>query len=199
MTACSAALALVLALDVSGSVSDADWRMQRDATASALVSPEVVRAVERQDTVAIMVVTWGSGVHEATRWHVASSLRELVSLADELRLTSRPESGQTDLAGLLQSVPGLLAGLRCHYLRAVLDISGDGPANVGAPEPARQALIEAGVTINGLPIVTPSEPDLEAYYRENVITPGGFVEPAESPEVFGAALRRKLVREIAAR
>lgn len=197
MTMCSTAVALVLALDVSGSVSALDWDMQRRATAAALVSPEIVRLVQAQDSVAVMAVAWGSGVHELVGWHVVGGAADLHQVAEALESAPRPEAGQTDLAGLLRAVPGLLAGLRCHYARAVIDVSGDGPANTGEPDEARAALIANGITVNGLPIVTPSEPGLEAYYRERVTTPGGFTVPAWGWGAFGEAMRRKLVWEIA--
>ena len=57
--------------------------------------------------------------------------------------------------------------------------------------------IERGVNINGLPILE-VEPDLEEYFRHNVIGgPGAFVIAAETFEDFGNAILRKLILEIA--
>ena len=84
---------------------------------------------------------------------------------------------------------------------------GDGVNNSGpSAEEARDRAVAEGVTINGLPIVNdrptfgrmPPVP-LDEYYRENVIGgPGAFVVVAEDFQSFGNAVKRKLIREIAA-
>ena len=88
----------------------------------------------------------------------------------------------------------------------MVDVSGDGPNNNGPPaEEERDRLVGEGVTINGLPIVNDrpnfgAQPsgDLEPYYRDSVIGgPGAFLIVAEDFEAFGAAIRRKLIQEIA--
>src|SRR6185369_9378009 len=83
-------------------------------------------------------------------------------------------------------------------LRQVIDVSGDGANNRGRPaEDARDDAIQAGVTINGLPILT-LEPDLDSYYRQSVIVgPGSFVIAVKRYEEFAAAVRSKLITEIA--
>ncbi len=54
-----------------------------------------------------------------------------------------------------------------------------------------------GVGINGLPILA-LEPELDRYYRENVIGgPGAFVIAAKDFETFGEAILKKLIAEIA--
>ena len=82
--------------------------------------------------------------------------------------------------------------------RKVIDVSGDGSNNRGrAATTARDEAVAAGITINGLPI-TALEPDLDRYYRDNVIGgPGAFVIAAESYETFADAILRKLIVEIA--
>jgi len=108
--------------------------------------------------------------------------------------------------------PGLhrrvLAECPFETTRRVVDVSGDGPNNNGPPaEGERDQLVEAGVTINGLPIVN-ERPNfgvqpgagLEAYYRNAVIGgPGAFLVVAQDFESLGAAIRRKLIQEIAGR
>jgi hypothetical protein len=80
----------------------------------------------------------------------------------------------------------------------IIDISGDGMANFGVrPAVARDALVKAGITINGLAILT-EEPWLDDYYRQNVM--GGasaFVLVAQNMESFADAMLRKLVQEVA--
>ena len=80
----------------------------------------------------------------------------------------------------------------------MIDISGDGANNDGRPvTEARDAAVAAGVTINGLPIIE-VEPNLEEYYRDNVIGgPDSFVVVARDTGAFGAAVLRKLLVEVA--
>ena len=110
----------------------------------------------------------------------------------------RPLPGWTSISGAIDFCTGLL--LSCGYVatRRVIDISGDGANNDGRPvTEARDAAVAAGVTINGLPIVE-VEPNLEEYYRDNVIGgPDSFVVVARDSGAFGAAVLRKLLVEVA--
>ena len=82
--------------------------------------------------------------------------------------------------------------------RRVIDISGDGSNNRGrSVNQARDEAIARGVGINGLPILA-IEPDLDQYYRENVIGgPGAFMIAARDFDTFGEAILKKLIAEIA--
>jgi hypothetical protein len=94
-------------------------------------------------------------------------------------------------------------GMSGHQgVRRVIDVSGDGPNNMGpAVEPVRDALLEQGIVINGLPIMlrpSPSGVGLDRYYSACVIGgPGAFVLPVEAPDQLAEAIRRKLILEIA--
>ena len=89
--------------------------------------------------------------------------------------------------------------------RMIIDISGDGPQNQGLSlELARTRANEAGITVNGLPVITEgqsllrAEINLEGYFQDNVVTgPSSFVLPARTEEEFRQAILRKLVLEIA--
>jgi hypothetical protein len=83
-----------------------------------------------------------------------------------------------------------------------IDVSGDGRNNTGIPPsiPRREA-DALGIVINGLPILTYTNPaekaDLDTYYREEVIHgPGAFIEIANEFDDFSRAFLRKLRREI---
>ena len=82
--------------------------------------------------------------------------------------------------------------------RRVIDISGDGIANLGAPpQEVRDRIVKAGITINGLAILT-EQPWLDEYYRHNVIGgPGAFVLAARDFHSFAEAMLKKLAAEIA--
>jgi hypothetical protein len=191
------ALALLLLMDVSGSVSEANWRAQRDGTADAFRDPAVARLIRYQENVAVAAIAWGSDAHVVVNWQILHDEASAGSFATRLAAATRPEQGQTNLANALRAAQQSLQATPCTADRQVIDISGDGPANAGDPAPAREALIAMGVVVNGLPIVTASEPQLESYYRDQVVTPGGFLVVAEGWQEFGQAIRRKLAMEVA--
>jgi hypothetical protein len=91
--------------------------------------------------------------------------------------------------------------------RRVIDVSGDGPNNMGVPViAARDPLIAVGITINGLPIMIKraggfaSIENLDVYYEDCVIGgTGAFLVPVTDIQKLATAIRRKLVLEIAAR
>jgi len=87
-----------------------------------------------------------------------------------------------------------------HAARRVIDVSGDGMANVGPPPAAvRDALVAQGITINGLAILA-SEPWLETYYDQDVVGgAGAFLFQVKDFQSFAAAIKQKLLAEIAAR
>ncbi|HEY0569720.1 MAG TPA: DUF1194 domain-containing protein, partial [Xanthobacteraceae bacterium] len=101
-------------------------------------------------------------------------------------------SGAMDFAMTLFPTSGVTAA------RRVIDISGDGANNNGRSiEAARQDVLKAGVTINGLPILS-VEPDLDDYFERYVIGgDGAFMVPAKNYESFGDAIVKKLIAEIA--
>jgi hypothetical protein len=88
----------------------------------------------------------------------------------------------------------------------VIDISGDGPNNMGFPVlQAREEALARGVTINGLPIMIHADyfggysiRELDIYYEDCVIGgPGAFLVTVENIDRIAEAIRRKLVLEIA--
>jgi Ca-activated chloride channel family protein len=191
--AAECAVALLLAMDVSGSVSAAHFALQRDATAEALRSPPVLRAAA--DGLRTGVMMWGGGQHLAVGF--AGDPR---ATADRLAAATRPEAGATDLGGAIRAATLLLTGQPCE--RRVLDLSGDGAHNAGPVEEVAAAVadaVAAGIEINALPIVTPLEPDLADWYRAHVTGPAGGFVLAAAPEAFARAIRAKLALEIAGR
>lgn len=197
MSVCS--VALILAIDVSGSVSPEHFTLQRDATADALTSPAVVSAA--RDGLAVAAIMWGTYPNIVLPWRVLTSAADAQEAAEALRRQPRPERGGTDVAAALRASLRLLDNAPCTPERRVIDISGDG-RNSHGPEPVADAVAEAlatGTEVNALPIVTETEPDVAEWYREHVTSPaGGFVVEA-TPESFGRALRLKLSLELASR
>ena len=115
-----------------------------------------------------------------------------------MRDSLRPLPGWTSISGAIDFCTGLLLSSGYVAQRRVIDISGDGANNDGRPvTDARDAAVAAGVPINGLPMLD-VEPNLDTYYRENVIGgPDSFIVVAREAGAFGAAVLRKLLVEIA--
>jgi hypothetical protein len=87
----------------------------------------------------------------------------------------------------------------------VIDVSGDGPNNDGRlVDGVRDEIVNKGIVINGLPIVTEQDKfdvyyleDLDKYYAGCVIGgPGAFIQVAHGFADLARAVRRKLILEI---
>ncbi len=204
-------LALVLAIDGSGSIDMAEYTTQIDGYRAALASPAVRRALATAGRVEIGAVLWGDDAMESTILPLRNVDHPdaLDTLADELRRVGRHTWGNTGIGAAIELSLGLLAEPGHCAVRQVINVSGDGcssrgpagPRSTGAnaylsPGAARALAAEAGVTVNGLAILN-EDPELAEYYRKNVITgPGAFVMAVEGFETFQDGLVRKLVREI---
>ena len=195
-------LLLVIALDVSSSVTQAEFELQREGFARALESPQVAGAIAggAHRALAISVVQWSGFSEQILKidWVVVSNTASLIGLAGKVReMTRRYKGGATDIGGTIDFCQELLVKAPHKGKRQVIDISGDGINNVNeSPHIKRDRAIEAGTVVNGLAIAT-RLPDLPAYYRDRVAGGhGSFVETALDSEDFENAMRRKLVREI---
>ena len=111
---------------------------------------------------------------------------------------------RTSISGAIDFAMKLLGQSGVDATRRVIDISGDGPNNQGrVVTVARAEALAEGVTINGLPIMLKAPgyldiPDLDAYYRDCVIGgQGAFVVPARDREQFPAAIKTKILLEVA--
>ena len=131
-------------------------------------------------------------------WRVIGDQASAYGFAKAVQDALRPLPGWTSISGAIDFCTGLLLNNGYIATRRVIDISGDGANNDGRPvTEARDAAVAAGVTINGLPIIE-VEPNLEEYYRDNVIGgPDSFVVVARDSGAFGAAVLRKLLVEVA--
>ncbi len=208
-------LLLVLAADVSRSIDDAKFKLQRDGYAAALTDPAIVRAMSAgpHKKIAAVFIEW-AGVGETkivVDWTSIGSAEDARVFADRLVATPRPFYGRTSIAGAIEIGLAQLAVSPFKSERKVIDISGDGTNNAGRDVmDARDQANAAGVVVNGVVILSavplPFNPahthppgGLLAYYEKNVIGgPGSFAIAAESFETFGQAMRTKLIKEIAA-
>jgi hypothetical protein len=195
-------VALVLAVDSSGSISKDRLLMQIQGYTSALRHPSFVEAVRfgNHGKIALTYVTWTDvrRQDQVVGWRVIQDVASADAFAKEIEDALLPLPGWTSISGAIDFCTGLLIGSGYMAGRRVIDISGDGQNNDGRPvTEARDAAVAVGVTINGLPIVE-VEPGLEQYYRENVIGgPDAFVVVARDSGSFGEAVLRKLLVEVA--
>jgi Protein of unknown function (DUF1194) len=194
-------LALVLAVDSSGSVDFHEFELQVRGIAGAFLDPEVIEAIEgaAPNGIAISVFQW-SGPHEqlvAVDWTKVTDAAGAAALAAEIQAIDRVLIGETALAAALRFAAAHLQHGRVRGARRVIDVSGDGPTNAGgAPDPVRDAAAWAGITINGLAILNES-PTLDLYYADHVVGgPGAFIMTARDYEDFARAIRLKLLKEI---
>ncbi len=195
-------LNLVLAVDASGSVDDSRFELQKQGYAKAFLNPRVLAAIKNgnEQAIAVSMVQWtGPTLHViAVPWMVVRDQRSAELLAATIERAPRQIfGGGTSLSGAIDFSVLMLRASPYMPTRQVIDISGDGSNNIGRPpSQARDEAVKMGIRINGLPILT-VEPDLDLYYKQNVIGgPGAFGIGAKSYDEFAAAILRKLVAEI---
>lgn len=192
--------ALLLSIDVSGSIDRADYRLQAGGLAAALSHPDVIEALVR-DQVALALVQWSGVAEQALVLPWARMLTE----ADVARFAARAEAmprafSGSDTAvgqGLRFAAAQFAAVPDCH--RRVIDISGDGQENAGFTDArARAEAVAAGIILNAIAIeeAGPAIP-ITTYYRRWIISPGGFVVTARGLQDYAETLRLKLLRELA--
>lgn len=195
-------LALVLAFDASASVDPREFLLIVNGTAAAFRAPEVADALPRGGIAAAATFWSGRGAQEvAVDWQRMRSPAEAAAFAEAIENAPRTiRPGATALGEGLRHALILLMGVPFAPARAVIDVAGDGRSNAGvAPALVRDVAAAAGVGINALAILD-EEPDLLAHYEAEVITgPAAFAMAVATYDDFAAAMRRKLVREIAAR
>ena len=201
---------LVLAVDVSWSMDLDEQRLQREGYVNAIRDPDVVAAIRRGDwgRIAVTYVEWaGVGLQRTVvPWSIISSQAEADSFASALAEASIGRMRRTSISSALIMSAALFDN-GIDGFRRVIDVSGDGPNNMGpVVTDARDRVIRQGVTINGLPIMIKQRirgdffqiENLDQYYSQCVIGGvGAFMITVESKEQFGQAIRRKLILEIA--
>lgn len=201
--AASVDLALVLAVDASGSVDQYRFDLQQRGYAAAFRSPRVVKAIRSGAAQAIVVtmVQWTGPYlqNQVIGWTVIRDEASAEAFAATIDKAQRQlYGGGTSVSGAIDYSRLLLLQAPYQATRRVIDVSGDGANNRGRPAAqARDEAVRDGIGINGLPIMS-LEPDLDRYYYDNVIGgPGAFMIPAKDYESFADAVLKKLIMEIA--
>ena len=200
-------LELVLLIDVSGSVNDSEYALQKGGYVSAFQSAAVQNAILGSvgGAIAVTYVEWSGAAQQAQKvgWTLINSAASANSFAGLINGVVRAYSGSTAIqnamhygAGLFGTETGGAISNGFESGRQVMDVSGDGICNDGDCTVAngRNYALGLGVdTINGLAIGNQSITD---YYNNSVKGGGGFVIDVANFSDFGAAIERKLIKEI---
>ena len=207
-------LLLVLSSDISRSIDEPKFKLQRDGYSTAIVNPSVLRAIRSGalGQIAISFVEW-SGVRQqeiVIDWTVIRDEATAKDFSAQIIDAPRAFADRTSISGGIDFAMAQLDRAPFHANRHTIDVSGDGTQNDGrAVTDARDEALAKGVTINGLVILserpmswnadhTNPPGGLDNYYRNNVIGgPGAFVMVAENFSSFGQAILNKLIAEIA--
>ena len=191
--------ALVLSIDVSGSIDRGEYRLQTEGLAAALRDPEVAEALVRGQ-VALAVVQWSGTAQQALVLPWARMLTPDAVARYAARAAAVPRAYQgSDTAvgqGLRFALAQFAAVPDCR--KRVIDVSGDGQENAGFTDArARAEAVAAGVMVNAIAIEEPGPASpITSYYRGWVVTPGGFVVTARGLQDYARTLRLKLLREL---
>jgi hypothetical protein len=207
-------LLLVLAADVSRSIDEDEFNLQRKGYAQAMTDPRVLRAIAggRHHAIAVTFIEWSGAADQniVVDWTLVRDEEGAAGVAATMLSAPRSFLGRTSISAAIDFAVQRLGAAPDRADKRVVDVSGDGTNNAGRSiTEARDDAVAAGVTINGLAIInTRSSPGyafhtqppggLPKYYEENVIGgPGAFLIHIENFDSFSEAITRKLVSEIA--
>ncbi len=209
-------VALVLVTDVSRSVTESEFALEKEGYATAIQSPEVLDAIHHGalGAIAITYVEFSGPDQVATvvGWEVVRDAASAKKFATDILSRPRSSYGRTAVGSGIDAAVQDIAESGFTATRRVIDVCGDGNSNAGMPmDDARAEALKAGITINGLAIVHTNPPPWLAphvdppggivkYYQDHVIAgPGSFVMNVREDQDFVQAMTRKFVEEIAGR
>jgi Protein of unknown function (DUF1194) len=208
---------IVLAADVSRSIDDEEFELQRRGYAKAVTSPQFLQAVQggAHGSVALCLVEWAGPEQQAVvaKWMVIRDGEAADEFAKILIEAPRSSAGRTAIGDGIDYAMAQLAAAGFTAVRRVIDVSGDGTNNSGREvTAARDDAVGHGIIINGLAIInektggmagtflyahTHPPGGLPDYYRNNVIGgPGAFVLQIVNFDTFADAMTNKLVTEV---
>ena len=195
-------LELVLAVDASSSVASWEFDLQMKGIAAAFRDPDVQGAIRAAGDagIAVSLVQWSGRDRQdqVIDWVLLRGAEDAEAFAGSVDMTDREvPNGSTAIGNALEFSGKLLATNDYAGTRRVIDVSGDGRNNQGTHVfQVRDALIDEGVTINGLAILN-EDLGVDHFYLNHVIGgTGAFLITATDFEDFGRAIRQKLIREI---
>jgi Protein of unknown function (DUF1194) len=210
-------VAIALAADVSRSIDDEEFELQRKGYAAALTGPQFLQAIQSgaHAAIALCFIEWAGPGQRAVvaKWMVIRDGEAAADFAKTLLAAPRSSAGRTAIGDGIDFAAAQLATSGVTATRRVIDVSGDGTNNSGRPvTEARDEATAKGITINGLAIInektggiqgtflfghTHPQGGLPNYYRDNVIGgAGAFVLQIVNFDTFAQAMTNKLLTEI---
>jgi len=202
---------LVLAVDVSRSVDPEEQELQFSGYAAAFRDQRLIEGIMGGPVgaIAVQMFTWSDWhiQNVVVPWTLLNSPASAQGFAAAIDAAPRRTWLYTSISGAMDFA-GHQFGQGYEGSRRVVDISGDGVNNSGRPvAEAREEALGKGIILNGLAVLDKQPgplalnsgmPPLDDYYRDEVIGgPGAFLVVAEGFPAFEAAVRRKIIREIA--
>jgi len=192
-------LALLFAVDVSGSVDNVEYRIQMEGLAAGLRDNQVAEALVRGNA-ALAVVQWTGSTRQRLTipWTQIPTHDALEAFAKRVAQEPRIWRNFSTAIGeaLMVAAGAFDAAPACA--RRIIDVSSDGISNEGpAPRATHAEMAQKGITVNALVIEDATSGDLTGYFFENVITgPGAFLVTADGYDDYPDRMRRKLLREV---
>jgi hypothetical protein len=202
-------VAIVLLIDVSGSVPDEMYAAQRDGAAAAFEDPRLLHAIEASDGVAVLVAQFDTVAATRLGWTLIRDGVASRGFARDLRAIDRLDRHRpTAIGRAIAHASDALAEAPCAPNARLIDISTDGHETDPHPpaREARDAAAAEGIVINAIAFepfdglgqgaawVALALSETEAWLHDNVAT--GFVRVATGATGFHEAFRGKVVFEI---
>jgi Ca-activated chloride channel family protein len=202
------AIALVLLLDASPSVSEASWALQRDLTADALEHPAVAHVIDGMtDDVVVAVASFATRTKILIPWKHIKKPEDRAEFILEMRgITRTDEGGSTNIFRALDASFNLLDEAPCMAHERVIDISTDGVVSnyeTGNIERKRDDAETKGIKINAIGFLSVDTEDefrkLGNFLENSLRTNNGFSVITQDWQGYAAAIRRKIIKEVASR
>lgn len=207
-------LLLALVSDVSRSIDDSEFTLEKTGYQAAFTNGDVITAIKTGPigAIAVIYIEFASTyeVRTVLDWTVIRDEATATAFVERLRESPRSYWGRTAIGAGMDQALQAMAAAPFEAPRQVIDVCGDGTNNTGPDVGSvRDRAVEAGVIVNGLAIINENpvawsfahvQPPggLANYYRDNVTGgPGSFVLEVHDFRSFGAAMTRKLINEIA--
>jgi hypothetical protein len=199
---------LVLAFDVSPSMDNDEYAVEREGTSAAFADPTVIQAIQSGSLgrIAVAVIQFSSQQFNRVMidWTVIKDRPSALAFATAVHNLPRNPGRRTSISSALELGSLLLEASERDFTasRRVIDVTGDGPNNYGNPmSEAHDKVVAQGIVINGLPVMDDMAngyfQDLDKYYAGCVTGGrGAFVVVVKSYRDYSAAMRRKLILEI---
>jgi uncharacterized protein DUF1194 len=199
---------LVLAVDVSPSIDNQEFGVERVGTAAAFSDPDVINAIQNGSLgrIAVAMLDFSSAQFDkvVVNWTIVKDRAGALAFAAAIRNAPRTPGRRTSISSALELGSLLLEASEkdIQATRRVIDVTGDGPNNAGDPmTDVHDKTIAQGIVVNGLPVMDDMAngyyPELDKYYAGCVTGGrGSFVVVVKSYKDYAAAMRHKLILEI---